>query len=160
MDELTGVQFLAARECAPSASSKMIVEWKVDRGRMGKIIQHLARDRKLQTTFTSLAGAARFKAANEGKLRHTFCPECQPVDSWSHCMKRYGLELNSALGDKQWLLCIEKLVKDMTTESPATYKAAEPGHESSVGRRGDHVVHEASDLLEWQETDHQELEGK
>ena len=84
VDKLKVIQHLASREGAPSASYKLIVDWRLGRRQVRKMLQHLARDRKLQAAPTNSVGATRFKAVQEGKLRHTESPNCQSGDSWAH----------------------------------------------------------------------------
>ena len=93
MEELRAFKRLAAKGGNPSASAKMITDWKLDRDQIRMILSRLGGDRKLQTTSTNPVGATRFKAVKEGELRHTLCLKCQFIDSWEHCVTCYGVEL-------------------------------------------------------------------
>ena len=108
------------------------MEWNLDRGTVKEILQELSTDRKLQTTFTNLVGATRFKTVKDGKLHHAICPRCEDIDSWEHCMKCYNIEPIKKLGQKNWLKNIDEVMNKLTTDTPAKYKPAERLHE---GRR-------------------------
>ena len=67
----------------------------------------------------------------EGKLRHTMCPKCQAIDSWEHCMVCYQVEVGATKEGKQWLLQIEKVAKEIATNTPASYRAPDKEHTGS-----------------------------
>ena len=118
--EQTVIQHLAQRGENPAAPAGTIIKWNFNRDRTRAILQQLAGDRKLQTTFTNLIGNTRFKAVMEGKLRHTMCPKCQAIDSWEHCMACYKVEVDTMKEGKQWLLHVEKVMKEIAIDTPAT----------------------------------------
>ena len=132
MDEAKVIRHLASREKDISVSAKIIEAWSLNRTRVREILQHLSKERKLQTTFINLIGATRFKAVKDGKLHHTKCPRCQEVDSWEHCAKCYGLQIQEGQGKEAWLQSIEKGMKIITTDTPAIYQATEILYESRL----------------------------
>ena len=60
-DERMVIHHLADRENDQSVSSKTIKAWNLTRSKVRDILQKSAKNRKLQTTFANLIGAARFK---------------------------------------------------------------------------------------------------
>ena len=69
LDEQAVMKHLATgRGRNESQSCRMCLNWDLDRGKIRKILAHLAEDRTLQTTFANLVGATRFKAGEKGKL--------------------------------------------------------------------------------------------
>ena len=102
---------------------------------MREILRYLAKNRKLQATFANLVGATRFKAVKEGKLRHTICPRCEEIDSWEHCMTCYGMEPADTKEHKIWLHSVERMMSELTTDTPARYKASELLHEGYAGEQ-------------------------
>ena len=72
-DEMRVIRHLATRETDQSIPSKSITDWHLTRSKTREILQHLAENRKLQTTFSNLIGATRFKTVKEGKLRAAVC---------------------------------------------------------------------------------------
>ena len=124
-DEQKVIQALSQQAEPVSMSAKMLAEWGLDRDRVKRILQFLETDRSLQTTFTNLIGATRFKALKEGELRHTKCPKCGGIDSWSHCVECYELQPKPMQDDKQWLGKIKRLLITIKTESPAMYQASD-----------------------------------
>ena len=107
-----------------------VTEWNLARNKVRGIPRHLAKDRKLQTTFANLIGATRFKAVKEGKLRHTECPRCKEIDSWEHCMQCYGVEPGNRHEQNRWLQHIEEMMENITTDTPAAYAASDILHEN------------------------------
>ena len=124
-DELAVILNLANKENDNSLSSRTIMEWELDRSKVREILRHLATNRKLQATFVNLVGTTRFKAVKEGKLRHTICPRCKEVDSWEHCITCYGVSPVGTQEHRLWLQPIEKMMYEITTDTPAQYIASE-----------------------------------
>ena len=128
-DELAVIQYLAEKENDNSQSSRTIVEWKLNRSKVRDILRHLASNRKLQATFVNLVGATRFKEVKEGKLRHTLCPRCKEIDSWDHCITCYGVNPVGTQEHSAWLQAIEKMMTEITTDTPAKHMASDLIHE-------------------------------
>ena len=124
-DEQKVIQALSQQTEPVSTSAKMLAEWGLDRDRVKRILQFLETDRSLQTTFTNLIGATRFKALKEGELRRTKCPKCGGIDSWSRCVECYELQPKPMQEAKQWLGKIKRLLITIKTESPAMYQASD-----------------------------------
>ena len=127
-DEYKTTQYLANREKDRSISAQIINNWKLDRNSVREILQHLSADRKLQTTFTNLAGATRFKTVKNSELHHATCPKCAAIDTWKHRMERYGVDPIKEYRLKDWLRNIEKGMREITTDTPAKYQPAEIPH--------------------------------
>ena len=127
-DEQKTIKHLANRERDESISAQIITEWKPERKSVREILQYLSSERKLQTTFTNLVGATRFKTVKNSELHHTVCPKCAAVDTWSHCMQCYDIDLIKEHRTKDWLPMIEKAMRKITTDTPAKYQSAETLH--------------------------------
>ena len=98
MDEAKVIRHLASRAADTSVSAKIIETWILSRTKEREILQHLSKERQLQTTFINLIGSTRFKAVKAGKSHHTNCPRCQVVDSWEHCMQCYEVKIQEGQG--------------------------------------------------------------
>ena len=129
-NEMDVIKHLAERSRDQSSSAKTIMEWNLNRNKVRGILRHLAKERKLQTTFANLIGATRFKAVKDGKLRHTICPRCKEIDSWEHCMQCYGVDPGNGQEHNSWLRHIEGMMQNITTDTPAAYVASEMLHEN------------------------------
>ena len=134
-DEQKTIQYLANRESDRSISAEIIKEWKLDRSTVREILQHLSSERKLQTTFTNLVGATRFKTVKNSELHHTICPNCAEVDTWKHCLQCYGIDPISEHRTKDWLPNIEQAMRKITTDNPAKYQPAEILHANRHQKR-------------------------
>ena len=130
-DELRLLKHLAERGKDRSISSKTIKEWGLTREKVRDILKQMEGNRKLQTTFTNLVGATRFKAVKEGKLRHALRPRCQAIDSWEHCKQCYGVELGRLMKGKEGNRIKENIMKEITTDTPAIYKASDVKREKN-----------------------------
>ena len=124
-DELRVLRYLANNEECHSASAQMLSNWGLDREQIRKVLGALEADRLLQTTFTNLVGATRFKIAKGDGLMHTKCPRCGSIDSWQHCVECYQLRLTTANVEQQWLANVRMVLKAVATESPAMPLAAD-----------------------------------
>ena len=124
-DEQKIIQYLANRERDRSISAQIITDWELDRNTVREILQYLSSERKLQTTFTNLAGATRFKTVKNSELHHTICPKCAAVDSWKHCVEWYGVDPIKEYRLKGWLPNMEKAMRKIATGTPAKCQPAE-----------------------------------
>ena len=128
-DERKAISCLASVEDKPSQSSRMFLNWNLDRSKVKKILRSMADDRKLQTTFGNLIGGTRFKTANKGKLNHTICPKCKEnIDTWRHCVKCHELKVGEIGNEKQWLGNIRQIIEKISTETPGKYTASETAY--------------------------------
>ena len=128
-DEKEAIKHLSEDGVTPSQSSNMFVNWNLDRNKIKTILRSLADDRTFQTTFGNLIGGTRFKAATKGILKHTICPNCKEnLDSWSHCVECYKLQLGEIKNEKQWLLNIRLILEKIKTETPGKYTPSNSIH--------------------------------
>ena len=123
------MQLLVQRKTKPSISCAIFFEWELTRERVKKILKFLDRDRKLQTTFTNVIGATRFKTMEANSLYISLCPKCgKKPDEWSHLKECYNLMApikTKELNYEGWLEMVKDYMRQVTTQNPAKYQATE-----------------------------------
>ena len=127
-DEQEVMKILAERSEKPSKACKILIEWGLNRKKVKTILKSLDRERKLQTTFSNLIGATRFKTIVEGQLMAAVCPKCgREPDDWQHHKECYNLAIpkdRESKDKEKWLALIKKYMEEITTPTPAKSQAS------------------------------------
>ena len=132
-DEQKALYYLAAECDTASQSSRMRINWGLNRTKIKNIMAHMAEGRILHATFGNLMGATRFETREQGEVWHTMSPKCKKyVDNWSHCVDCHQLEVGEIKNEKQWLANTKVIIRSIRTDPPAKYVATNIRHERYV----------------------------